>query len=708
MSKCNNKRKKGKGVDKLKKIKKHFSNVITKIFIIFLIAFFPIYAFALPFKDLDDKKFDWARPYVDKMYNLGVVSGKAQDIFAPTDPIKRQEFIVMLIKALGEESKVKGKSLPKDFPNQGKIQSWAKEYIAYSIEKGIISGEDFKNFRPEENLKRYEAVIFIVKALGLEKEANSIKTLNMTFKDVYTLSFETRKYLQLIIGKNIMSGVDKENFKPYDFITRAQAAKVLNQVLKYSKNTKIITGEIQNVNLSDGNIEILQGNFIQKYNFEKDASLYKEDEKGNLVKIELKDLKKYQDVNYVLKSNKITYLEVMYSNTVIENEMKNYEGKIKALNLQNKYLILEKFDGTISSYIISSDTKCFMNNNIVPVNESLIGQKVKISESDGKVFRIEIAGENKEIKGILKGIVSNISPSYIIIENSSTGQNETYLLSNLIEIIKNDKQAGINELLGGDMIIATVTNGSVTKIIAESAEKTLIGVIKSINYASKAPLISFMFDDGSLKEYEVDNQVKVIKNGVTCKVSDLKISDEVTTVIRYDKIVSVSAKTVKKEINGTIKEISHTSVNYSKITVYDEKGNEINILITPSTEIIKDKKYITVYDLKPDYNIKAVVEGEEAKSIEVYSRQSLVALKGKIKYIHQDIMVIIVEVETEKGTEVREIHFSTNTQLLKGNRTISLSRISDYFIEGDDILIIGKVEGGLFKADILIDLIIQN
>ncbi|WP_424911076.1 S-layer homology domain-containing protein [Thermovenabulum sp.] len=693
-------------------LKKAYYKLLRGFFVVYLvfylIAFFPTIVFALPFKDLDDKKFEWARPFIDKMYNLGVVSGKAQDIFAPADPIKRQEFIVMLIKALEEESKVKGKLLPKDFPNQGKIQSWAKEYIAYSIEKGIITGDDFKNFRPEENLKRYEAVIFIVKALGLEKEANSIKILNLTFKDVYTLSFETRKYLQLIVDKKIMSGIDKENFKPYDYITRAQAAKVLNQVVKYTNNTRIFKGKIENLNLSEGNIEILQGNIIKKYNLDKNISIYKEDEKGNLLKIELKDLKKYQDVNYIVKSNNVSYLEVIYSNNIIESELEDYEGKIKAINLQNNYLILEKVDGSISSYIINSDTKCFMNNNVIPVNENLIGKKVKISVSNGKIMRIEVAGENKEVKGILKGIVSNVSPSYIIIENSLSKENETYILSNLIETIKNDKPASINELLGGDMVIASITNGSVTRIIAESAEKTIFGVIKSINFANKVPLISVIDSEGNLKEYEVDSQVKVIKNGITSKLNDLKISDEVTIVIRYNRIVSISAKTVKKEITGTIKEISHTSVNYSKIVIFNEKGEEVNIVITPDTDILKDKKNITVYDLKPDYSIRAIVEGEEAKSVEVFTTQSLLAFRGKIKYIHQDIMVIIAEITNEKGTEVREIHYGTNTLLIKGNRTISLSKFSDYFKEGDDIIIIGKVEGGLFKADVLINLIVQN
>lgn len=689
------------------KIKNNYFNILSTTIAIILIAIFPLNVYAMPFKDLEDKKFDWARPYVEKMYNLGVVSGKSQNVFAPSDPIKRQEFIVMLIKALGEESKVKGKLLPKDFTKQEKIQSWAKEYIAYSIEKGIITGEDYKNFRPDENLKRYEAVIFITKALGFENEAKSIKNLNLPFKDIYTLSFETRKYLQVIINKNIMSGVDKENFKPYDAITRAQAAKILSQVSKFAKNTKLLSGRIQNVNYINGSIEILKGDTVENYELEKEASLFKEDAKGNLARIGLNDLKEYQNVNYIIKSNRIIYLEVLYSEEVNKTE-ETYEGKIKALNPQNNYLIIEKLDGSISTFILDSNTKCFINNKNVPLTDSLIGQRVSIATVNGKVLEIEIIGENKEVKGILKGVILNASPPYIIIENSDTGQIESLLLSLSVEINRNDKLATLNELLGGDLVTVTVTNGNVTKIIAESAEKTLTGMIKAIKYTNKTPIITFILSDGNTKDFEVDNQIKIMKNGAAAKISDLKISDEATVVVRYDKIMAISAKTVKKELNGIIKEISHSSSNYSKITIIDEKGNEDYINITPNTEIIKDKKYITVYDLKPDYNIKAVLEGEEAKSIEVFVKQSLNTLKGKIKYIHKDVMVIIIDIETEKGLETKEIHYSTNTQVFKGNRSVVLSRITDYFIEGDDILIVGKFEGGLFKADILIDLTIER
>ena len=53
---------------------------------------------------------------------------------------------------------------------------WAREYIALAIEKDIVTGKDFENFRPAD-AKRFEVAVFAVKAIGLGKKLKTARVL---------------------------------------------------------------------------------------------------------------------------------------------------------------------------------------------------------------------------------------------------------------------------------------------------------------------------------------------------------------------------------------------------------------------------------------------------------------------------------------------------------------------------------------------------
>ena len=94
------------------------------------------------------------------MYHLGIVKGVTETSYAPDASVKRDEIITMMIRLMGLENDAKGKKLPATFPKAYTVPSWAVPYVAEAIDKNIITGKDFSDFRAEDAALRWEVAVF--------------------------------------------------------------------------------------------------------------------------------------------------------------------------------------------------------------------------------------------------------------------------------------------------------------------------------------------------------------------------------------------------------------------------------------------------------------------------------------------------------------------------------------------------------------------
>ena len=90
------------------------------------------------------------------------------------------------------------------------------------VEKKIITGFEDGTFRPNDTLTREQAAIIIARALNLNLE----KEYDLAFTDVPATTFGY-KHIAALYHAGIINGVSKNEFKPYDTVTRGQMAKML-------------------------------------------------------------------------------------------------------------------------------------------------------------------------------------------------------------------------------------------------------------------------------------------------------------------------------------------------------------------------------------------------------------------------------------------------------------------------------------------------
>lgn len=616
------------------------SNRALKLYAVFLLIFLTImnlfninrvFAAVPNFSDIVQEKYEWARPYVEKMALLGVITGRSPDVFAPDDPVKRVEFIAMIVRLMGLEDYAKNKTLPSDFPNVHSIPLWARSYVAVALEKGIISGDDYADFRPEEATKRFEAAVFAVRALGLENEAQSIKNINLAFKDTYEIPLGARKYVQLAVEKKILSGFEDGSFRPKENINRAQATKVLNQIAEYIDiSGKMATGRVENIKtdfLNYIDVKLADG-VLRTYLVGTDCKVYNKDQQGALKKIALKDILPGTKLRIIADGNSARYIEAF------------------------------------------------------------------LDDVQPTTF--------KTVSGILKSVITG----YVIVENEETKNNETYQVDTSVRVVKDGKTSSISQLMPGDIVTLMLYGEKVFSIDSESAQKKVRGSVKSISFLSKNPVITLELDDGSVEDFEVREDAQVKRDGKSAELKNIKSQDEVILYVEYQKVTKIEAKSTKRSVSGVVKEISISDV--SKITVTDDEGVDHTFTVTQDSRITKDKKTITIFEVKPGFYVEVEAEGDEILKMEVTARQLLNVVRGTARYVHLDAKVIVVEFKNEQGKIITlEIHFNDDTVFLKGNKEISVKKIADYVEEGDEVIAAGRYERGIFYADVVIDLVIS-
>ncbi len=168
------------------------------------------------FEDIRD--IDWAKEAIVKLYDKGIVNGKADTIFAPNDSITREEFVAILVRALGYDEKSSDIVFSDVDPD-----AWYSDVIGAAVLKGIVIGKEDGSFGIGENITRQDIAVMLYRALNLSGGID----LSDTFSDDSEISDYAKNPVYTLRSKEIFSGFSDGSFKPKDYATRAQAAVVI-------------------------------------------------------------------------------------------------------------------------------------------------------------------------------------------------------------------------------------------------------------------------------------------------------------------------------------------------------------------------------------------------------------------------------------------------------------------------------------------------
>lgn len=174
------------------------------------------------FSDLEG--FGWAEAAIYSLREKGIVNGKTADTFEPAANITRAEFAKLVVKAF----ELKRTGLDMSFKDVN-ATDWFFEAVMAAYENGVINGIGEGEFAPSKNITRQDAAVILYRAA--EKKGISLKGAKL-FADSDEISEYAVNAVSVFGANGIINGFEDGSFAPFEEITRAQAAVVINKLLE--------------------------------------------------------------------------------------------------------------------------------------------------------------------------------------------------------------------------------------------------------------------------------------------------------------------------------------------------------------------------------------------------------------------------------------------------------------------------------------------
>lgn len=176
------------------------------------------------FSDLENV--GWAREAIEYLYEKDIISGVSENNFNPDGKITREQYILMLVKALG----LLDEAAECEFSDI-KPGHWAYNAVASAYDKKIVSGVSADNFGVGNAITRQDLSAVTYRAIMYKGDKDiSSKELEFTDKDI--IAGYAKESIENMVAWGYINGYPDGRFAPLGNATRAEAAQIIYSIIK--------------------------------------------------------------------------------------------------------------------------------------------------------------------------------------------------------------------------------------------------------------------------------------------------------------------------------------------------------------------------------------------------------------------------------------------------------------------------------------------
>ena len=177
------------------------------------------------FRDLEN--YQWAEEAIMYLYEKKIISGVSTDRFAPGSSVTREQFVVMLLRAFNIP-------LSEDDATFEDVVSgsYYEKYINTAKKIGIVNGVSQDCFGVGKNLSRQDMSVIIKNTAGITGRELTVKTDMIVFNDSGEIRDYAAEAVESLVRAGIINGFEDNTFRPSENCTRAQAAKIIYELVK--------------------------------------------------------------------------------------------------------------------------------------------------------------------------------------------------------------------------------------------------------------------------------------------------------------------------------------------------------------------------------------------------------------------------------------------------------------------------------------------
>ena len=174
-----------------------------------------------PFTDVPESR--WSYPYIQQLYDAGVVSGTSATTFEPTAVVTRAQFVTMLAGLQGADVSAYTSGRFTDVP----ANAWYAPYVNWAADNGVVYGVSDTEFAPDDEITRQDMAVMLCRYAEQFGIQLGTGTPAVTFTDEADIAGYALPAVQALQRAGVISGMPDGSFRPRDTATREQACVVL-------------------------------------------------------------------------------------------------------------------------------------------------------------------------------------------------------------------------------------------------------------------------------------------------------------------------------------------------------------------------------------------------------------------------------------------------------------------------------------------------
>lgn len=169
----------------------------------------------------DIKDAEWARVYINRLSELGVISGYDNKI-RPNDPITKEEFAKLIVNAAKLTETADNMSFSDVNPDE-----WYAQYVSKLYKSGITLGISETEFGTGTYISREDMAVLTYRAMKYINYVENGNSAEEIFNDDADISDYAKDAVYKLRALGIVNGVEKNSYLPKGICSRAMAFKVI-------------------------------------------------------------------------------------------------------------------------------------------------------------------------------------------------------------------------------------------------------------------------------------------------------------------------------------------------------------------------------------------------------------------------------------------------------------------------------------------------
>lgn len=628
-------------------------------------------ALAATFTDIETH---WAKSYVEKMADKGIVKGYENNTYRPDKTLSVAEGLAFCARALQVDDKTAAAVLEKHEAYLDELlgdeQSWFRTEFALCLEAGIITKPEFKTmvlggqFNQEKTMTKEDLAVYMVRAMQLDLLAASQTTYPLGFMDADDISEDAKPSIYLLNMYGIITGDEKNNFGPALAVNRAIMATILSRVLDFKEERGIVTelpdftdykwlsGTVAAVTTSDLGVTVitLDDGFQQEMQavaVPASVNIYL-----NNMKAELKDLKTGIYVRAALddKGN-VTDLHILGELTTVSGNVSSYTDTSVLLTMSGipKTLTMNRFTLVEAGGQVGDTTTLDL--------EAGYGSAQAVVDGRGTVVAIQFKGGTTKYSGLFAGREAITGSTDLALKVTGyDGVTQRYTMPETVTINVNGVPGKNAAMTGysGKFVTIRVSNdtGLVSSVSFDTATTYLQGSVRAVTWQSSNMTMSITdLSTSKSTSYSVAKDVVCTYGGEAVEFKNLQKDWFVTARMVSGEIVELVCYPGTTASTGTLLAVDYSKVPEVTLTVENEDGMSLDFLldIEDLPTIRRDGKSSSIDKLKTGDTVVVTVKYNEVTLIEATPRTANLA--GTIAEKKQTLAGDVLVVDLTDGTQ---------------------------------------------------------